>query len=383
MDFITRKLAYIWLKTVEISVNFVVFVYALIYKKSTKSELKKIATYWNNPPDITGSNLRMGKWKDFFEKDGYIYHNYYINKLSEVVKNIENGNWTKKYFYFSICILRRLPQILLAHKYDCIWIDRGIIPFYPRKSAFIEKQLKKVVSKLVIDTTDGGDYLANPELMEDTLKQADSITVGYKYQKEFYSDRFKVNQIFWTIPIENYIIKKDYNIKNIPVIGWMGSPANFTYVQQIIPQLKELAQQNEFIFRYICRKNFNSEFEGLRCEHHFFENNYYEIISSFDIGISPFLEVNLRTKGKIAMKHQEFLLMGIPQVCSPVAISEFIEDGVHAIISKTDTWSKKIKILLDNDELRQHLGQNSIKMFNKYYTYDSQYVKLKNVLTKL
>jgi len=144
-----------------------------------------------------------------------------------------------------------------------------------------------------------------------------------------------------------------------------------------------LANKHEFIFRYICRENFNSEFNGINCEHNFFGENYYKIISTFDIGISPFLENNLRTKGKIAMKHQEFLLMGIPQVCSPIAISEFVKNREDVYIAYNDNdWEEKLQLLLNDYCLRETLGQNSKKLFQRYYTYESQYANLKQVLLK-
>jgi glycosyltransferase involved in cell wall biosynthesis len=383
IDFFTRKIAYLYLFFSEKLVNSIVFIYVLVYKKKvTKSNFNKIATYWYCPPDLTGSNLRLGGWKTFFETDGIQYDNFHINLLKDIVSNIEKGNWTKKYLFFASCLWRRLPQMLKAHHYDVIWIDRGIIPLYPRKSAFLEKQLKKVVYKLVVDTTDGGDYSANPQLMEDTLKQADEITVGYKYLKEFYDDRFKTTQIFWTIPTENYQIKDDYEIKGIPIIGWMGSPANFEYIIQLLPQLLQLKEKHDFIFRYVCRENFNHILKGLTCEHHYYDENYYKIIASFDIGISPFLVDNLRTKGKIAMKHQEFLLMGIPQVCSPMAISEFVVHGEHVLIaSQVENWHENLLNLIKNIQLREKIGIQSKEVFQEYYTFNSQYIKLRKILT--
>jgi glycosyltransferase involved in cell wall biosynthesis len=383
MDFFTRKLAFIWLKSVEAFANTIVWLYAVLFRKKKSSErlIMSIGGFWNLPPDLTGSNLRMGGWKPYFENDGIKFDNFYINKFSEYVENVERGNRTKRYLFFSKCILRRLPQILKAHKYDCIWIDRGIIPFYPRKSAFIEKQLRKVVLKLVVDTTDGGDYQANPQLMEDTFRQADELTVGYKHLKEVYQDRFEVTQIFWTIPTDNYIIKSEYAFGQQPIIGWMGSPGNFQYVREILPQLKELAKTHDFVFRYICRENFDAEMTGIQAEHHFYGDDYYKLISSFDIGISPFLKDDLRSKGKIAMKHQEFLLMGIPQICSPVAISEFVEHGCQVyIIKQKEFWQQGIQTLLEDEPLRRKLGEASQILFKRYYTYSSQYEKLKGVL---
>lgn len=383
MDKFTRKIAFIWLKCSELLVNSIIWAYAQIYSKKNKAtDIHSIGAYWNLPPDLTGSNLRMGNWKHYFEKDGISYTNLHINQFHEYVEYVEKGTWTQRYTYFAKCLWRRLPQLLKAHQFDTIWIDRGLIPFYPRKNAFIEKQIKKVVSKVVIDTTDGGDYQSNPELMEETFRQADKLTVGYKYLKEIYSDRFDVSQIFWTIPKDGYIIKTDYSLQNPPVIGWMGSPGNFEHILGIKEQLVELNEKSPFILRYICRKNFDAELEGITCEHHFFGDDYKQLLSTFDIGISPFLKNDLRSKGKIAMKHQEFLLMGTPQACSPVALSEFVVHGEHAmIVNSFDQWSYTLEQLLSSINLREKLGANSTKLFAQNYSYESQLDKLKFVLT--
>ena len=383
MDFITRKIAYIWLRLVEFYVNQSIKIYANKHQLVSRSQdIKSIGAYWYYPDDLTGSNLRLGGWKKYFENDEIEYRNLHINQFSEYIQNVENGSWTKKYLFFAKCLRRRLPQMKQAHNFDTIWIDRSMIPFYPRKNAFLEKQLKRVVSKLVVDTTDGGDYRGNPKLMEDVLSTADEITVGYKHLKAFYEDRFNVTQVFWTIPTEEYRIKASYEFNGKPIIGWMGSPGNFQQIRKLIPALVEIHKVIPFTFRYICRENFDSEFEDMEVDHNFFGDDYYELIASFDIGISPFLEKNLSTKGKIAMKHQEFLLMGTPQVCSDVAISEFVRHGEHVIISSNiEEWSKSLIKLLNDEELRKSLSIRSKELFMKYYCYEGQYESLKNVLT--
>ena len=127
MDFITRKFAYIYLKLTEWIVNIIVWVYAFCYKRKDKTRpIKSIGAYWYNPPDITGSDLRMGKWETFFKEDGIKFSNFHINSLQEIVKKVEKGSWTCKYFFFSKCLIRRLPQILKAHRFDVIWIDVSI-----------------------------------------------------------------------------------------------------------------------------------------------------------------------------------------------------------------------------------------------------------------
>ena len=263
-------------------------------------------------------------------------------------------------------------------------MDDLLFHFILVKNAFIESRLNRIVSKVVVDSTDGGDYLDNPELMESVFKSADELTVGYKYLKEEYGKRFKVTQVFWTISKENYIRKLDYKIESIPIIGWMGSPGNFQFILELIPALKELSKHRKFKFKYICRQKFNEELKGIENENISFGDDYYKQLATFDIGISPFHIQNLRTKGKIAMKHQEFLLMGTPQVCSPVAISEFVKDGKDVSIADgMEQWVDKLIELIDDENKRKCFGENSIKLFNNYYTYKTQYENLKKVLTKL
>ena len=385
IDCYTRKFAYATLRLSELLINSIVWGYAIFYKSKSKSKSKisSIGAFWYYPEDITGSNLRFGKWKPYFEKEGVAFKNFHINKFSEYVLNVEKGNWTKKYLFFTKCLWRRFPQLIKSHNYDCIWIDRGLIPFYPRQNAFIERQIKKVCSRLIVDTTDGGDYQGNPKLMEDVLNTADEITVGYKYLKEFYEVNFKVNQIFWTIPKDGYVLEKVRKNTTKLIVGWMGSPSNFKQVLSIVEELRSVHDETPFIFRYICRENFDDKLIGLDCEHHYFSEEYHDIIASFDIGICPFLTKDLRSQGKIAMKHQEFLLMGTPQVCSPVAISEFVRHNEHVLIAKnSDDWIDFLKLLLSDSFKREIFSTSSKALFNQYYTYESQYEKLKNVLVK-
>ena len=383
MDWYLRKLVYVWLKFSEYTINSIVFCYSILYNKKKKTkDFKSIGAFWYYPPDLTGSNLRIGGWRKYFIDDGYVFDDFFNNELNEYVKNIENGSWSQKYYYFSLCMWRRLPQLIKAHRYDVLWIDRSLIPFYPRKSAFLERCLNRVVSRIVVDSTDGGDYLGNPKLMEDVYRNADKITVGYQYLlQEFEKKYTDVTQVYWTIPDEKYIKKNNYSIGKKPVVGWMGSPGNFNEVLKIKEALATLNKLHPFTFRYICRENFDLQLKGIDADHYKFGDDYYSLIASFDIGISPFMTRNMRTMGKIAMKHQEFLLTGTPQVCSPVAISEFVKNEQHAVIAYDETeWVSCIEKLFHDEDLRINLGTESKLLFDKKYNYTSQYEKLKTAL---
>lgn len=385
VDFFTRKLMYVCLQLNIKLIYLLAYLYSVFYqKKSSSSEVKRIATVWYTPPDRTGDELRMGYYKSFFEQDGYVFDSFYISKMSEFTAEYENGTWTERYFYFIKVFYRRFLQFQKLKDYDVVWLKRGFIPYYPLKVGFFERCIKRMGVRLVIDTCDGGDYQLNPPLVEDTFALADRITVGYLSLKRFYDAKYKnVSHIEWAIPSEKYKVKKDYKFNGLPVIGWMGSPYNFEFVKDIEVQLQKVANSFKFKFVYICRGPQNIAIPNAEIEFHKFGDDYFDLLGSFDIGISPFTRVDFSTEGKIAMKHQEFLLMGTPQVCSNIAISDFAVHGEDCLIAKSvDDWHGLLINLLENEDLRERIGKKSRELFLKHYTYESEYPKLKKALTE-
>lgn len=386
VDFFTRKAMYVLLQLNIVVVYGLAYLYSILFKKKNASaQVKRIATVWYTPPDRTGDELRMGYYKSYFEKDGYVYDSFYISRMAEHTSQYENGTWTQKYFFFIKTFNRRFLQFLKLRDYDVVWLKRGFIPYYPLKSGFFERCIKRMGLKLVIDTCDGGDYQLNPPLVEDTFPLADRITVGYLSLKRFYDGKFKgvgVNHIEWAVPAKNYKIKQQYAFNGLPILGWMGSPYNFEFVKDIEKQLQKVAEKHPFRFVYICRTPQKINIPGAQVEYHKFGDDYFELLGSFDIGISPFTRVDFSTEGKIAMKHQEFLLMATPQVCSHIAISDFAVNGEHCLIADTlDKWVPMLSQLIEDESLRKKLGENSRKLFLEHYTYESEYPKLKKALT--
>ena len=96
-------------------------------------------------------------------------------------------------------------------KYDVVWIDRWFLPYYPSKNAFWEKSIKRMVSKLVVDSTDGTDYESNPDLIMEIFKTADRITVAYEGLYNFYQPKLgdKVRRFNYTIIENDYLIRSD------------------------------------------------------------------------------------------------------------------------------------------------------------------------------
>ena len=121
---------------------------------------------------------------------------------------------------------------------------------------------------------------------------------------------------------------------------------------------------------------------GAEIEHHVYGPDYQDLIASFDIGLAPFTVDDFGTAGKIAMKHQEFLLCGVPQVCSPVGISEHVVDGVHALVApRVEDWAPAILRLMESEDLRSSIAVRGRALCLEHYTVEGQWPRVKHALT--
>jgi glycosyltransferase involved in cell wall biosynthesis len=379
-----RKSTFLYLHITIFFCKWIARFYAVLHSAKPKKEVNRIAAVWHWPDNFNSDELRLAYWGKYFEKDGYTFDNFKVLDVKEFVNDYEKGSWPSRYLFYRRIYVRRWKQFFAMKNYDVVWIDRAFMPFYPFKSAVYEPLIKKMGCHLVMDTTDASDYQGNPDLVLSTLSQADRITAAFKKLVEFYEPKYhNVTRLNWTVPVEGYVVKDDWKLKDPIVIGWMGSPGNFEYLKEIVEQLREVAKETPFVFRYICRIKQDIDIPGATIEHHYYGDDYFDLIGTFDIGLAPFTKVSFATEGKIGMKHQEFMICKIPQVCSPVAISEHAVHEEHVLIAeKIEDWAGLIKRVLSDEALREKLGNNSRALFDEHYHYDTWYPTLKKVLTE-
>lgn len=388
LDYFTRKPVYLILLILLALSKLFISVYSSIYRRKNKNinQIKSIAAVWYWPYDFPSASFtRLGKWKEYFEKEGIQFDSFYVGTMKEKVEDYEAGSWTSKYFFYIKVLLKRLVQFTKLKNYDVVWIDRWYLPYYPSKSAYWEKAIKKMTSKLIIDSTDGTDYEGNPDLILDIFGTADRITVAYEGLYNFYKPKFgdKVHRFNYTVIEDDYKLRTSWEQKEKFTIGWMGSPYNFEYVKHIEKELQKVAEKHPFKFIIICRQDVEINIPNAEIVYHRYGPDYETLIQNFDIGISPFTVKSFSNTGKIGMKHQEFLLCQIPQVCSPQGISEHAVDGENCLIAdEIEEWAPAILKLMEDEPLRKKLAIEGRKMCLEHYTFDGQWHLTKKALSE-
>lgn len=388
IDYFTRKPVYLLLLILLGFSSVFIRVYSSIYRRKDKkfNQAKSIAAVWYWPYDFpSASYTRLGKWKEYFEKENVNYDNFHVGTMEEKVKEYEGRSWTRKYWFYIKILIKRLGQFTKLKNYDVVWIDRWFLPYYPSKSAYWEKAIKKMTGKLIIDSTDGTDYEGNPDLILDIFQTADRITVAYEGLYKFYKPKFgdKVFRFNYTVIEDDYKLRTDWKQKEKFTIGWMGSPYNFEYVKHIEKELQKVAEKYPFKFDIICRQDVAVDIPNAEIVYHRYGPDYETLIQNFDIGISPFTVKSFSNTGKIGMKHQEFLLCQIPQVCSPQGISEHAVNGQNCLIADDiEEWAPAIIQLMEDEELRENLAKAGRKMCLEHYTFDGQWLLAKKALSE-
>lgn len=387
-DYYTRKPVYALFLILQFFCKAFVGIYSSVFSRKNKAITKanSIAAVWYWPYDFPSASFtRLGKWKEYFDKEGIRYENFYVGSMQEKVDHYEAGTWTRRYWFYIKILLKRTAQFTKLKNFDVVWIDRWYLPYYPSKDAFWEKSIKKMVAKLIMDSTDGFDYESNPHLIMDIFKTADRITVAYEGLYNFYQPKFgeKVFRFNYTIIEDDYKIRDNWEIKDKPVIGWMGSPYNFSYVKDIEKELQKVAQKHPFTFLIICRQDVEIDIPGAEIKYYRYGPDYEALIQSFDIGISPFTVHTFGNTGKIGMKHQEFLLCQIPQVSSPIGISEHALHEKHCLIAnKIEDWANEIIKCIESEALRKNLAIEGRKLCLEHYTFNGQWPLAKAALSE-
>jgi len=249
------------------------------------------------------------------------------------------------------------------------------------------RQFKEQGKRIVLDLDDdyfgveernagAYGYWSQPDVqanLREACRLADEVTVA--------SDR--IGEAVWqttrrsgTRTIENGLhaghlsVPRDYEADNRPlVIGWAGTSATAHDLDLVIPALVKImayAPTAELHLVGIPRAHpalqkllpFGDRivaFEWLAPT-----ELYHQAVRQFDIWVAPY-RANSFTEAKFPTKALEAGMMGIPLIASDIApYREWIEqfsNGFKVVESAPWTWSRFLKLLVDDPALRRRLGE--------------------------
>ena len=220
--------------------------------------------------------------------------------------------------------------------------------------------------------------------LERFVARCTAIFVGNEYLKKHF---LQFNLRVYVIPTGIDSIKPKVQVQEAKVIvGWIGTSANFKYLEELNDIFKKLTENFGSRLEIIIvsdkppkfRDNFNYEFRTWSLA---VERKTLEVLN---IGLMP-LDINSEwVRGKCAFKMLLYMSHSIATVSSNVgANAEIISSQRNGILVETQSeWFESLSLLIENADLRNEIASNGWKMSQEHYLKENIAMKLEDVLQK-
>lgn len=343
---------------------------------------KKVLIVTPHRPDRSPSQrFRFEQYLLFLSEKNYHFDWSYLVSEKDDKYFYKPGNYFKKGLFFVKCFLIRFKDLLIAHKYDLIFIQREAMFI---GTSFFERQLAKR-SKLIFDFDDsifeqdtvGANkllgWLKNPRKVDHITKAAHLVIVGNEYLAH-YAKKWNnnIHIIPTTIDLNHHNVEHKQSEK--VTIGWTGSFSTLPYFENLIPVLEKIKNKYPQInFKIIADSDkYYPEINTKVTRWN--KDTELEELNSIDIGIMP-LPDNKWTRGKCGFKGLQYMSINIPCVMAPVGVNnQIVNHGVNGFLaSNNNEWLETLSKLIEDKELRTRIGNlGKVTIVENYSTKANQ-----------
>ncbi|HRO41801.1 MAG TPA: glycosyltransferase [Flavipsychrobacter sp.] len=294
------------------------------------------------------------------------------------------GNTFKKIAGIAKGYLRRIGHLFKATQYDYVFIHREVAPLGP---PIFEWIIAKVLHKKIIYDFDDAIWISNISTankfaswlkafwkVKYICKWAHVVTGGNEYLNN-YARQHNARQTIilpTCVDVERKHNKVKIHGNHKPVIGWTGSHSTLFYLDEIVPLLKKLQEENNFTFLVIADKKPEIDLRDWQFIK-WNEATEGSDLLKMDIGIMP-LKSDAWSEGKCGFKLIQYLSCGIPAIADPIGVNKVIIDNEKNgfICSTKEEWKEKLQLLITDPALRKELGEKGREKIKKEYSIQSQ-----------
>jgi len=302
-----------------------------------------------------------------------------------------------KLLYFACVTLFRLAVLPHLGKYDIIFIQQATLPLlYPFPEMLIYRKAHRLHKKVIFDFD---DLISDASLRKKSLFYyfrdihrprrilggCDKVIAGNDFLKQ-QASRFNKNVtiILTSIDLEKFKFKlPKREIKYSIVIGWMGSPETFLYLNILWGVFKTLALKCDILIKIVGVKG--KEIPGLKIEYEEWSlEKEVEQLHTFDIGVMPLTDDEI-SRGKCGLKLLQYMAAGIPAIASAVGVNKkIISDGINGYLAMDkNEWIKKLEKLLLDPNLREKFAKNGRATVEKNFSLEKNSKRLIEILKEV
>jgi glycosyltransferase involved in cell wall biosynthesis len=345
------------------------------------------------PEEGAGCRFRVSQYVPYLSSHGFdvTISSFYSPEFFRLV--YRHGHYMRKSIAFLGLLARRRRILRELDRYDLVLLYREAIPIGP---PFIERAIARAGVPIVYDFDDA-IFLPNVSeanraisFLKSTSRPAEIIgfsrhvMVGNEFLAQ-YARRFNPNVtvIPTAVDTTRFVPADKRTDQARPlVIGWIGSPTTFHYLESLAPVLQTVAARQPFTLK-VSGAGKPVRFSGVSVqEEPWALDNEVALFNSCDIGVYPLADDDW-ARGKCGFKAIQFMACGVPVVAAAVGVNrEIIVDGVNGFLASTPgQWVDKISCLLSDASLRARFAAAGRQTIEERYSLGVTAPQLAAVLT--
>lgn len=272
--------------------------------------------------------------------------------------------------------LRRLLLLLGGRRPDLIWLHYEVFPYLP---ALFERLVLNLRCPVILDFDDAIFHMYDDHRnagvrrllghkLHTTIGLADAVTVGNEYLRDYV---LPLNPNVHVLPtVVDTSIYRPAAARSAPplVVGWIGSPSTWRYVEPVLPALLKQVAAAGAVFRAVGAGPEAQRWPGVEALP-WSEATETAAVQSMDIGIMP-LPDERWARGKCGYKLIQYMACGLPVIASPVGVnSRIVRDGVNGFLAtEAGDWPSAVARLLGDAGLRQRFGEAGRAIAEREYS---------------
>lgn len=283
---------------------------------------------------------------------------------------------------------RRIADLLQAQRFDVVWVQYEALPYLP---GLAEQVLTLIGVPIVYDIDDAifhqYDRHTSPVIrrmlgrkLVPLLRGASACLCGNAHLQA-YTARYCPNSIIVPTVVDTDDYCPAYKAQSTsPVIGWIGSPSTWSYVEPLLPTLLPLLARHDVTMRVVGAGPRARGIERINAIE-WSEANEVADIQQMDIGIMP-LPDEPWARGKCGYKLIQYMACGLPVVASPVGVNrEIVTHGRNGFLATgASEWVTALERLIGDAELRRAFGRDGIDTIEEHYSLRSQQERVASAL---
>jgi glycosyltransferase involved in cell wall biosynthesis len=312
--------------------------------------------------------FRFEQYLSFLEEAGFriVYKSFWSPHAWSILYAPRNRRY--KVFWLFWGFLRRLGHVIRYGRADYIFIHREADPL---GTPLFPWMLAWILRKRIIYDFDDAIWIPNASQSNRQLmhfkywgnarwlcRLAFTVHAGNEFLAEYarqYNSRVKV--IPTTINTEAWHNKIKVHEDNEPfVLGWTGSHSTLTYLDDLLPVLKEI--QNELPVEIVVICDARPSWTDVRIDFiPWNKETEVEDLLRLNVGLMP-LRDDPWSRGKCGFKALQYMALGIPALVSPVGVnSQIVDHGVNGFLCETpEDWKQAIRLLYHDRALLRKMG---------------------------